>query len=63
MVKTQHYQAQTLCICPLASFIQTLLENLKNMQLGSPFFKMTTNESNNKLLLKYLKYTQEGKHS
>lgn len=62
MMKTQHSQAQTLHICPLASFIQTLLENLKNKQLGSPFLKMITSKSN-KLILKYLKYTQEGEHS
>lgn len=59
----KHYQAQTLCICPLASFIQTLLENLKNKQLGRPVLKMITNKSKNKLILKYLKYTQEGEHS
>lgn len=63
MMKTQHYQAQILHICPLASFIQTLLENFKNKQLGSPFLKMVTNKSNNKLILKYLKYTQESEHS
>lgn len=52
MMKTQHNHAQTLHICPLAGFTQTLLENLKNKQLGSPFLKMITSKSNNKLILK-----------
>lgn len=63
MMKTQHDQAQILHICLLASFIQTLLENLKNKQLDRPFLKMVTNKSNNKFIFKYLKYTQEGEHS